>query len=54
MKIKGQIVDIHNKTIYKGELVVEGGKIKAIIKKDHQVTDFIMPGFISGTRLHRR
>jgi adenine deaminase len=46
MKIKGQIVDIHNKTIYKGELVVEGGKIKAIIKKDHQVTDFIMPGFI--------
>ena len=46
MKIKGQIVDIYNKTIYKGELVVEGGKIKAIIKKDHQVTDFIMPGFI--------
>ena len=46
MKIKGQIVDIYNKKIYKGELVVEGGKIKAIIKKDHQVTDFIMPGFI--------
>ena len=46
MKIKGRIVDIYNKTIYKGELVVEGGKIKAIIKKDHQVTDFIMPGFI--------
>ena len=46
MKIIGQIVDIYNKKIYKGELVVEGGKIKAIIKKDHQVTDFIMPGFI--------
>ena len=46
MKIKGRIVDIYNKKIYKGELVVEGGKIKAIIKKDHQVTDFIMPGFI--------
>ena len=46
MKIKGRIVDIYNKTIYTGELVVEGGKIKAIIKKDHQVTDFIMPGFI--------
>ena len=46
MKIKGRIVDIYNKTIYKGELVLEGGKIKAIIKKDHQVTDFIMPGFI--------
>tara|TARA_B110000259_G_scaffold57348_1_gene67795 strand:+ start:1078 stop:2697 length:1620 start_codon:yes stop_codon:yes gene_type:complete len=46
MKIKGRIVDIYNKTIYKGELVVEGGKIKAIIKKNHQVTDFIMPGFI--------
>ena len=46
MKIIGQIVDIYNKKIYKGELVVKGGKIKAIIKKDHQVTDFIMPGFI--------
>ena len=46
MKIKGRIVDIYNKTIYTGELVVEGGKIKAIIKKNHQVTDFIMPGFI--------
>ena len=46
MKIKGRIVDIYNKTIYKGELVVEGGKIKTKNKKDHQVTDFIMPGFI--------
>lgn len=46
MKIQGQIVDIYNKTIYKGELIVEEGKIKSIIEKDNPITDFIMPGFI--------
>ena len=46
MKIQGQLVDIYNKRIYKGELIVEEGKIKSIIEKDHQVSDFIMPGFV--------
>ena len=46
MKILGQIVDIPNRRIYKGELTVEKGKIKSIIEKDHQVNDYIMPGFV--------
>jgi adenine deaminase len=46
MKIQGQLVDIYNKRIYKGEVIVEEGKIKSIIEKDHQVSDFIMPGFV--------
>ena len=46
MKIQGQLVDIYNKRIYKGEVIVEEGKIKSIIEKDHPITDFIMPGFV--------
>tara|TARA_B100000809_G_scaffold162008_2_gene159324 strand:+ start:964 stop:2583 length:1620 start_codon:yes stop_codon:yes gene_type:complete len=46
MKIQGQIVDIYHQRIYKGEVTVEEGKIKSIIEKEHQITDFIMPGFV--------
>lgn len=46
MKIKGQIVDIPNKRIYKGEVTVYDGKIKSIIEKDHNTNHFILPGFI--------
>lgn len=46
MNIKGQIVDIANKRIYKGEVVVHEGKIKAINECDHEVEHYIMPGFV--------
>jgi adenine deaminase len=46
MKIQGQIVDIYNQRVYKGEVTVEEGKIKSIIEKDHPITNFIMPGFV--------
>ncbi len=46
MKILGQIVDIPNRRIYKGELTIEKGKIKSIIEKDHSINDYIMPGFV--------
>jgi adenine deaminase len=46
MKIKGQIVDIPNKRIYKGEVTVFDGKIQSIIEKDHNTNHFILPGFI--------
>jgi adenine deaminase len=46
MKIQGQIVDIDNNIIYAGEITVENGKIKSIEPKDHEVKDFILPGFI--------
>lgn len=46
MKIQGQIVDIINKRIYSGEVIVINGKIKEIIEKEHTVQHFIMPGFV--------
>lgn len=46
MKIQGNIVDIQNKRIYKGEITIENGKITSIQKKNHNVSTYILPGFI--------
>ncbi|WP_425075745.1 adenine deaminase [Psychroserpens sp. S379A] len=46
MILKGQIVDIKNRRIYKGEILIEKGKIKSIEEKDHNVNHFILPGFV--------
>jgi len=46
MKIQGQIVDIQNRRIYKGEITIENGKIKSIIEKNHDVSTYILPGFV--------
>lgn len=46
MQIQGQIVDIKNRRIYSGEITVENGKITAIIEKNHEVKNYILPGFI--------
>lgn len=46
MKIQGQIVDIQNKRIYKGEITVVDGKIVSIEEKEHDVKHYILPGFI--------
>jgi adenine deaminase len=46
MKLQGQIVDIKNKHIYKGEVIVVDGKITSIKEKEHDVKHYILPGFI--------
>ena len=46
MQIQGQIVDIVNRSIYSGEVTIENGKIIAITEKEHQVKNYILPGFI--------
>jgi adenine deaminase len=46
MQIQGQIVDIQNRRIYSGEITVENGKICSIIEKNHDIQQYIMPGFI--------
>ncbi|GAA4270072.1 adenine deaminase [Hyunsoonleella aestuarii] len=46
MKLQGQIVDIENKRIYKGEITFENGKIVSIEEKDHDVKHYILPGFV--------
>ena len=46
MKLQGQIVDIKNKLIFKGEITISDGRIVKIEKKDHDVSHYILPGFI--------
>lgn len=44
--IQGQLVDIHNKKIFSAEMIIENGWISEIREKEHQVKNFILPGFI--------
>ncbi|RSK40234.1 adenine deaminase [Mangrovimonas spongiae] len=46
MTLQGNIVDILNKRIFKGEVTIDAGKITSIIEKDHQVDNYILPGFV--------
>ena len=46
MVLEGNIVDIQNKRIFKGEITIENGKISAIEEKVNNNNHFILPGFI--------
>jgi adenine deaminase len=46
MNVKGNIVDILNKRIFKGEVVIENGHISAIREVNHLEENFILPGFV--------
>lgn len=46
MNIEGQIVDILNRRIFSGEVIVENGKIVSIVEKEHSNKNYILPGFI--------
>ena len=46
MILKGNIVDITNRRIFKGEVTIENGKIKSIEEKDCKEYQFILPGFV--------
>ncbi|MFD1613784.1 adenine deaminase [Gelatiniphilus marinus] len=46
MKLQGNIVDIPNKRIFKGEIVIENKRIISITEKNHNVNHYILPGFI--------
>ena len=46
MKLQGQIVDIENKRIYKGEITFHKGKITSIKEQEHHVNHYIIPGFV--------
>ncbi len=39
-------MDIKNKLIFKGEITISDGRIVKIEKKDHDVSHYILPGFI--------
>ncbi len=47
MEIKGNIVDVVNRRIYKGSVIVQKGRIERIIENEQDIPDqFIMPGFV--------
>ncbi len=46
LTLKGNIVDIQNRSIYKGEITIENGKIKSIKKRDCEENHYILPGFV--------
>lgn len=46
MTILGNIVDIPNRRIFKGEIQVYNGRIRSIEEKPHNVETFILPGFV--------
>ncbi|ARV08808.1 adenine deaminase [Winogradskyella sp. PC-19] len=44
--LKGNIVDVQNRRIFKGEITIESGKIKSIEEKPCEENHFILPGFV--------
>ena len=46
MILKGNIVDILNRRIFKGEITIENGKIKNIEEKECKENHYILPGFV--------
>jgi len=46
LKLKGNIVDVINKRIFKGEVTFKDGKILSIEEKPNNETVYILPGFI--------
>ena len=46
MKLQGNIVDIQNQRIYKGEITIKDGKIFSIEEKHNDINNYILPGFV--------
>jgi adenine deaminase len=46
MIVQGNIVDLHNKRIFKGEVEVKKGNILEIREAQHNQENFILPGFV--------
>ena len=46
MQLKGKIVDILNRRIFKGEITIQNGKIIAIEAMDCEENHYILPGFV--------
>ena len=46
MIIRGQIVDIEQRKIYSGAITVDNGIIQKIQPENHNVTSYILPGFV--------
>ena len=45
-KQSGKIVDVVNRRIYNGTLLIENGRIKDIVEEETTSVEFILPGFV--------
>ena len=46
MTIKGQLVDIHNRSVFPARIEVLEGRIRSIVRIESAPNHFIMPGLI--------
>lgn len=46
MKIQGNIIDLKDRKIYPGEILIEGTKIQSITPKEITANNYILPGFV--------
>ncbi|UCF49576.1 MAG: adenine deaminase [Thermoplasmatales archaeon] len=46
IEIKGNIVDVINKRIYSGKIIIDNGQISNIIEDSKEYKNYIIPGFI--------
>ncbi|MBU3821671.1 adenine deaminase [Flavobacteriaceae bacterium XHP0103] len=46
MTLQGNIVDVINKRIFKGEVTFENGKIVSVVEKENESSHYILPGFV--------
>jgi adenine deaminase len=46
MIVRGNIVDIEKRSVFKGEITINSGKIVSIVQKDCEEDDYILPGFV--------
>lgn len=44
--VRGQLIDIASKKIFKAEIEIENQRIKTITECEHQETDYLLPGFV--------
>jgi adenine deaminase len=46
MIVRGNIVDIEKRSVFKGEIAINNGKIVSIVQKDCEEDHYILPGFV--------
>lgn len=46
MIVSGNIVDIEKRSVFKGEITINNGKIVSIVQKDCEEDHYILPGFV--------
>ena len=46
MIVRGNIIDIEKRSVFKGEITINNGKIVSMVQKDCEEDHYILPGFV--------